>query len=103
MERDIGEIALQMLEEEGKAIERDLTEIGSDPYKPFYRIVQILVSKTFLDAIGKDRTLPLPEVKETLKESHDWFKEALRTNEWQFDNLYEDFKELWDDVYDREA
>jgi hypothetical protein len=97
------EYFVECLNEEagGKSSERNLSVIGSNAYKPFYRSCVVLSSpysnlqQTILD-------IDIPTVEEAikiLKLSHPWFEDALSHEDGckHFEVLYEDIKEVWDD------
>lgn len=73
--------------------ENDLSTLGSDPYKPFYRSIQIATC-LFKD-VGRAPTME--EIEAILRVSHPWFVHALDHPEDRqvFETVWDFHYECW--------
>jgi hypothetical protein len=99
---DLPTYILERLATEGSPTESDLSRLGSDPYKPFYRALVIVLGWYEDDPDGHpiaaafEGRKPTPaEVKVLLSETHPWFKRAIARDPDQFESTYEFIKEAW--------
>jgi len=101
---DVHEYIMLELEEHGSATERDISRMGSDPYKPFYRALAIVVAgydnegydtNPVWHEISDGNRPTLEQAKQVISEAHPWFKDAIERNPERFETTYEFMVEAW--------
>lgn len=84
------------LEKHGSWKESDLSEIGSEPYKPCYRTTCLLLSPSiFREQFMGDGLFTREEAEQMLRKAHPWFDHMFDHNRGCFDYLWDDTAELY--------
>jgi len=90
----LGRRTLTALKKEGSPTESDLSKIGSDSYKPFYRSI-VIVMGLFNEDKNLKRAPTMSEGIAILRSAHPWFVVALDRDLESFEALWENHYEVW--------